>query len=95
MVSFAELCPSEVRREPELPTLAVLDAALMAARAALIAEHPDAGCLHTAGPVPPLLMVAALLVDRTHELRALLTRYRRALDDFRAAEDFRQSEFPF
>lgn len=97
MVSFTELCPAQVEHEPELAALAVLDSALMAARVALIAELPDAAHLglHAIGPVSPLLIVATLLVERTHELRSLLARYRRALDDFRAAEDFRQSELPF
>ena len=97
MVSFAELSPAQVEHEPELAALAVLDSALMAARVALIAELPDAGHLgfHAPGPASPLLIVATLLVERTHELRALLTRYRHALDDFRAAEAFRREEFPF
>lgn len=92
----AELDPSRVRREPELAALSVLDAALMAARSALAAKHPDADTygFYLSGPMPPLLLIAVLLVDRTAELRCLLTRYRHALDDFRAACD-RQTEFPF
>ncbi len=93
-----ELCPAEVHLEPELAALHVLDAALMAARVALIAEHPDAGHLglyHEPEPLPPIVVVAALLVDRTLELRGLLMHYRRTLDDFRAAEHDRQADFPF
>ncbi len=92
----ADLDPDRVRREPELAALTVLDAALMAARTALIAQHPEAGIygFYRSGPMPPLLVIAALLVDRTAELRCLFKRYRHALDDFHADCD-RQTEFPF
>jgi hypothetical protein len=74
---IADLDPSRVRREPELAALSVPDAALMAARTALTAQHPEADTygLYSSGPMPPLLLIAALLVDRTAELRCLLTRY--------------------
>ena len=92
-----DLSPTELRREPELAVLAVLDASLAASRMALIAEHPDADDFHIACnvPTPPLTVVAALLVDRTVELRSLISRYTLALDDFRAAERNRDSDIPF
>jgi len=93
----AELRPHEVLRTPQLAALAILDAALMAARAALIAEHPDVGPrgLHAAEPSRPLGISAARLVERIAELRHLLTRYRRALDAGHADHDRRQAELPF
>jgi len=89
--------PTDVLLAPHLATLALLDAALMAARAALIAEHPDVEPrgLHAAEPARPLGIIAALLVERTAELRPLLTRYRRALDACQADHDRRQAELPF
>ncbi len=93
-----ELCPHDVHRKPELAALALLDAALMASRAALIAEHPTAGHrrgLHPPEPSPPLIGIATLLLERTAELRRLLTRYGRALDTSRPNQDDGQAEFPF
>ncbi len=92
----AELDPNRVHRQPELAALAALDATLMAARAALIAEHPDAGAygFYRPGPMPLPLIIAVLLVDRAAELRCLLIRYRDALDDF-YADCARQTDFPF
>src|SRR2546426_9741419 len=97
MLSFPQLCPAQVECEPELAALAVLDTGLMAARVALIAEHPDAGPFgfHAPGPVSPLLIVATLLIERTHELRALVTRYRHVLVEIRTAEACRQEDLPF
>ena len=94
-----ELSPHEVHRKPELAALAILDAALMASRAALIAEHPNAGHrrgrLHSPEPSPPLIGLATLLLERTAELRRLLTRYGRARDTSRPDQDDGQIEFPF
>jgi hypothetical protein len=72
-------------------------AALMAARAALIAAHPDAGPrgLHAAQPARPRVLIAARVVERTAALRHLLTRYRRALDAVHPDRDSRQAELPF
>lgn len=91
-----DLDPTRVRCEPELTALAVLDAALMAARAALIAEHPHAGTcgFYRPGPMPLPQIIAVLLVDRAVELRCLLVRYQDARDDFHT-ECVRQTEFPF
>lgn len=91
--------PNALSLTPQLAAaLAILDAALMAACAALIAEHPDAGPrggLHAAQPARPLLLIAARVVQRTAELRHLLTRYRRALDAVHPDHDRRQAELPF
>jgi hypothetical protein len=96
----AELSPHELLRAPQLAALAILDAALMAARAALIAEHPDVGLRPrpAAEPARPLLISTARVVAHTAELRHLLTRYRRALDAVHADHadhDRRQAELPF
>ena len=93
----AELGPTALLLTPHLAALALLDAALMAARAALIGEHPDAGPrgLHAAQPAPPRVLIAARVVGRTTELRRLLTRYRRAIDAVHAVHDRRQAELPF
>jgi hypothetical protein len=94
----AELGPHDLLRTPQLAALAILDVALMAARAALIAEHPDAGPrgAHVAEPSRSRVIIAARLVARTAELRQLLTRYRRAIDDaVPADQDRRQAELPF
>jgi hypothetical protein len=93
-----ELSPHDVHLKPELTALAILDAALMASRAALIAAHPNAGHRrgrHCPAPSPPLIGIATLLLERTAELRRLLTRYGRALDNSRPDHDDGQTEFPF
>jgi hypothetical protein len=92
-----ELDPNRISLEPERAALAILDAALMATRAALVAQHPEAaedGFVYGAPPMPPILLIALLVVDRTNELRGLLARYRFALDECRA-DCARQTEFPF
>lgn len=83
-----------LRLDPELATLAILDAALQASRAALIAEHPDARCLDDhQEQIPPVVILASLVVARAKELRALLAHYRRAVDDFRVVN--RGDDLPF
>ena len=89
----AELSPNDLLLAPQLAALAILDAALMAARAALIAEHPDVGVRDL--PARPLLISTALVIERAAELRRLLTRYRRAIDAVHADHDRRQAELPF
>ena len=99
-----DLRPPKLHLQSDLAALSVLDAALDAARAALVAEHPDARRLGrpTDEPLPPLIVVAALLVERTVELQRLLDRYRRVLDDFQLTNGLRlkygaarQQSFPF
>jgi hypothetical protein len=91
------LGPNDLLRTPQLAALAILDAALMVARAALIAEHPDVGPRgrHAAEPARPLGIITALVIARTAELRPLLTRYRQALDAYHGDHDRRQVELPF
>ena len=97
----ATLCPNAVRLQPELAALAILDAALLASHAALLAEHPAAGprTLHSAEPAPSLTPIAALLIQRSAELRRLLSRYQRVIDDchqpHQDERDERQGMFPF
>lgn len=73
----------DVRLDPELATIAVLDAALQACRASLIAEHPDASSLSTTEARPLVVVMAALVVARTTELRLLLDHYQLACEEFR------------
>ena len=98
----ATLCPNAVHLQPELAALAVLDAALLASHAALLAEHPVAAgppALPSAAPAPALLPIAALLIQRSAELRRLLSRYQRVIDDCHQPHhderDERQGMFPF
>lgn len=86
-----DLRPLQLNLQSELAALSVLDAALVAARAALVAEHPDARRLgmRTDEPLPSLLVVAQLLVHRTVELQHLLDRYRRVLEDFQLTNGLR------
>ncbi len=84
----------DVSLDPELASLAVLDAALEASRTALLAEHPDAGSFQNAtDPLPPLVVLAGLLVMRADELLWLLGHYRRAVEEFRARQS--QLDIPF
>ena len=69
--------PRILRHFPEAPTLAVLDAALAAVELALREEHPtidDVPFDHD-HDVPPSLVTAHLIVERTIELRKLLHLY--------------------
>ena len=98
----ATLCPTAVRLQPELAALAILDAALLASHAALLAEHPVAAgplALPSAEPAPALIPIAALLIKRSAELRRLLARYQRVIDDchqpHQDERDERQGMFPF
>jgi hypothetical protein len=90
-------------RAPQLGPLAILEVALTAFRAALLAEHPRARLLGTSSlaPQPPIVALAALVLERTAELRVLLARYRRrARHELRAehhlpAHQTRQAELDF
>lgn len=92
--------PTALLLTPHLAALARLEAALLAARASLIAEHPDAGSrggLPAASSARPLVRIAARVIERITELRPWLTRYRRALDTVHPDPDHdrRQAELPF
>jgi hypothetical protein len=73
--------PRVLRYFPEAPTLAVLDAALVAVELALREEHPtvDDVPLDPEHDVPPSLVTAHLIVTRTIELRDLLHLYAAAV----------------
>jgi hypothetical protein len=88
--------PDELREDPERAALAVLDAALAVARAALIAENPDIVLLGDPdyGKDPPKTRVlAARLLVRVDKLRDLLDRYVLVLDDLR--RERLEEDFPF
>jgi hypothetical protein len=73
--------PRILRHFPEAPTLAVLDAALIAVELVLREEHPTVDDLpfDHEHDVPPPLVTAHLIVTRTIELRNLLHLYAAAV----------------
>ena len=76
--------PNDLLVAPERAALALLDAALAVARAALLAENPEVASLgdHEHGRDPPRTCVlAARLVARGDALHELVARYLVALDD--------------
>lgn len=76
--------PDDLHAAPERAALALLDAALAVARAALLAENPEVASLGDPerGRAPPLTCVlAARLVARGDDLHELLARYLGALDE--------------
>lgn len=89
----ATLClprPDDLHAAPERAALALLDAALAVARAALLAHNPDVAVLGDPvyGSDPPLTTVlAARLVTRGDALHELLASYLAALDDLDHARD--------
>lgn len=86
----------ELRAAPELAALAVLAAALVVARTALLVENPEVGEIGAATHrrAPPLCSVlATLLVARADELCDLLSWYRAAVDDLRRQRD--DDDIPF
>jgi hypothetical protein len=89
--------PDHLSRAPQLGSLAILDVAITASAAALLAEHPRARQLSASSqaPQPPILAIAVLVLERAAELRLLLARYRRrALLELRA-ELRHQAELDF
>ena len=90
-----EIRPYDLLRAPQLGPLAILEVALTASRAALMAEHPRARLLGASSlrPQLPIVALAALVLERTAELRLLLARYRRrALHELRAEQDLRAQQ---
>ncbi len=76
--------PDDLLAAPERAALALLDAALAVARAALLAENPEVATLGDPehGCDPPLTCVlAARLVARGDALHQLVARYLAAVDD--------------
>lgn len=82
--------PDDLHNAPERAALALLDAALAVARAALLAENPDVATLGDLehGREPPLTTVlAAHLVGRGDALHDLVARYLDAIDDLEHDND--------
>ena len=88
----AESClvPSydRISADPELASLAVLDAALVASRNSLQAHLPELGDpspWHEVGLPEPETLLAVFILERVSELRELLGHYRRFSDARRNA----------
>jgi hypothetical protein len=75
--------PDDLLNAPERAPLALLDAALAVARAALLAENPDVAVLGDPayGNDPPTCVLAARLVAHADAMHHLLAAYFDALDD--------------
>jgi hypothetical protein len=84
---MAILClprPDDLNAAPERAALALLDAALSVARAALLAENPEVAILGDPehGRDPPLTaLLAARLAARASTLHDLIVAYLAAVDD--------------
>jgi hypothetical protein len=75
--------PDDLHAAPERAALALLDAALAVARAALIAQNPDIALLgdpRYGRDPPPTTVIAALLVARSDALHDMLAGYLIALE---------------
>jgi hypothetical protein len=85
--------PDDLHNAPERGALALLDAALAVARAALLAENPDIAALgdreYLVSDPPPTTMLAARLVVRGDALHELIADYLAALDDLDHENDDR------
>jgi len=83
--------PDDLHNAPERAALALLDAALAVARAALLAENPDIAVLgdreYLVSEPPPTTMIAARLVVRADALHEIIAGYLAALDDLDHADD--------
>jgi hypothetical protein len=81
--------PDDLHNAPERAALALLDAALAVARAALLAENPDVAVLgnYLDSDPPPTTMLAARLVVRGDALHELIASYLVALDDLDRQND--------
>jgi hypothetical protein len=87
--------PDDLHNAPERGPLALLDAALAVARAALLAENPDVAVLgdleRCVSDPPPTTVLAARLVLRGDALHELIAHYLAALEDLDPPDD----EMPF
>ena len=84
MLMLALPRPQDLHDAPERAALALLDAALAVARAALLAENPDIATLgdpHQGRDPPLTTLLAASLVRRGDDMHDLLARYLAAVDD--------------
>ncbi len=87
---------TDIRANRTLAPLAILDAALRVAAAAVALDHPDlqlqADPHWSQEPPPASLVLASVMLDKLESLGAVLHRYRAAI----AAEDARAlRDFPF
>jgi hypothetical protein len=88
--------PRDLHNAPERAALALLDAALAVARAALLAENPDVAALgdpHQGRDPPRTTVLAARLVGRADAMHDLVARYLDALDDLDHDND--NDDLPF
>ncbi len=97
MVVVALPRPDDLLNAPERAVLALLDAALAVARAALLAENPDVAVLGDPvyGHDPPTCALAARLVASADALHHLLAAYLDALDDVDRILDRDEFDLPF
>lgn len=88
--------PPEIARAPELAILTALDAALLSADYALLAEHPELWDQDRPLWRPPpddTARIADTIIDLTRHLRDTLARYRDAIEKLDEAS--RTSDVPF
>jgi hypothetical protein len=90
--------PDDLLSAPERAPLALLDAALAVARAALLAQNAEVAALGDPvyGRDPPMTCVlAARLVARADALHDLLARYLAVLDQLDRDRDDKRESLPF
>ncbi len=77
----AALTPAALERAPELAALALLDEALLIARLALVAQHPELDDDLLREPVlATTTSLAETIVGRARDLAGVLATYRRVVD---------------
>jgi hypothetical protein len=86
----------DISLAPERQSLAMLQAALLVAEQALLAEHPTA-LRHDEPRIfdPPTLALARELLACSSELRHVLDRYQKAVEHAAALVHFHQDDIPF
>jgi len=88
--------PPEIARSPELAILTALDAVLLVADYALLAEHPELWDQDRPFWRPPpdsVARTADAIISLARRLSDVLTRYRRAIE--KHDEDTRSTDVPF
>jgi hypothetical protein len=81
-----EIIPLTIREHPELPALAILDAALHAATNTLLAEHPEIGDRNSDALLHPATYVAENIVNFARCLHDAIGSYARLVGDARQLE---------
>lgn len=87
--------PPELMKDPELATLAVLDATLDITWYAMMAEYPDMHDdyqLYDKPPPPISLFIARHIIQKMDELHDAIVRYRQRLKEQHEAEN---KDLPF